>query len=280
MLQKILKKFHFIDIIGIAIFFGILAAAAFFFLRRSDFVTITLRVSDSDAMDIWSMPPIWYVNALKPGMQSKDVLGRPTLEVLDVYDYRSRENSSLAFIKIRARAVYNKRTNEYSYNGANLLVGSYQQFRVQGFLIPGIVHSVNTNEQVETKKFIVKGYINPLNVDPTAVSAETIATGVPLYFAQQVKEGMQLTDGQGNILAKISSVTKSPGQRRFIYNGQLITVRDPQFERVEMTVEILGEKYGENFFFRLESPIIINSAIYLNFKEITVPFTITAISPA
>ncbi len=279
MYQKLINKFHFFDIIGITIFFSILAVAAFFFLRKADYVTLTLRVSESDSLEIWSMPPLWYTSYLKPGLTSKDMLGRPTIEVVDVYQYLSRESSSLTYVKLKVRAVYNRRTNEYSYNGSNLLIGSYQQFKVQGLLLTGVVHSINSSNLPDLKKFLIKGYVSPILTDGTALSAETISTGVPLFISKKIREGLTVTDASGTTLAQIKKVHRSPAQRRFLSNGQFTQVNDPTAERVEVEVAVLAEKNRDLYFFRQDSPLIINSSLYLLFGELQLPIQITDIQP-
>lgn len=279
MFQKLLKRFHFFDLIGLTLFFSILAVAAFFFLRKADYVTLTLRVSESDSLDIWSMPPLWYTSYLKPGLTSTDMLGRPTIEVVDVYQYLSRESSSLTYVQLKVRAVYNKRTNEYSYNGSNLLIGSYQQFKVQGLLLTGVVHSINTSDKPELKKFLVKGYVNPILTDGTALSAETIGTGIPLFISKKIHEGLAVVDGSGTQLAQIKTVRRLPAQRRFLSGGQFVQVHDPSAERVELEVEVLAEKNRDLYFFRQDSPLVINSSLYLLFNELQLPIQITDVVP-
>lgn len=277
MLFRTLKKIHFLDLIGMGIFFGILAVAAFFFLRRSDYVTLTLRISESDSYGIWSKPPLWYANTIQTGMKSEDMLGRSTLEVIDVYRYMGEEASSLTYIQLKLRAVYNKRTNEYSYNGSNLLIGSYQQFRIQGVLVTGIVHTIHTQAATEKKRFLLKGYINPSLVDTTALSAETISTGIPNFLSKKIVEGMTVKDSRGTILAEIKKVKKSQAQRKFIYNGQLTQFPDVNLEKVDLEVEVTAEKNGTLYFYRQDSPMLINTSIYFYFDELILPMLITEI---
>ncbi len=259
------------------IFFTILAVAAFFFLRRSNYVTLTLRISESDSYGIWSKPPLWYANTIQPGMKSEDMLNRSILEVIDVYRYMGEESSSLTYIQLKLRAVYNKRTNEYSYNGSNLLIGSYQQFRIQGVLVTGIIHSIHTQAAAEKKKFLLKGYINPSLVDSTALSAETISTGIPSFISKKIIEGMTVKDSHGTILAEIKKVKKSQAQRKFIYNGQLTQVPDANLEKVDLEVELTAEKNGTLYFYRQDSPMLINTSIYFYFDELILPMLITEI---
>src|SRR5258708_30836299 len=81
------RKLPWIDIVGVAIFFFIVAMAAFFFLRKANNVTITLRVSQSGSLDVSSSPPLWYVAQLHQGLAEKDGLGRNVLTIEDVSNY-------------------------------------------------------------------------------------------------------------------------------------------------------------------------------------------------
>ena len=126
---NLLKKFHFIDVLGIVVFFVILGVAAAFFLRKQKTVDVVLRVSESGSLDIWYKPPLWYLENLKPGLGETDWLGRKTIAIKDINSFYTNQANRLFYITLTVQSAYNKRLNQYSYNGVPLLVGSYQTFK-------------------------------------------------------------------------------------------------------------------------------------------------------
>jgi hypothetical protein len=276
-LQQILKTFKWIDVVGVGIFFLIIATAGFFFLRRADYVTLTLRVSQSDSLDIWASPPAWYVAQLHSGLSEKDGLGRTVLSIDDVSHYATSEDNQITYVTLNMRALYNKKTNQYSYNGVPLLIGSYQSFKVGGIELRGVIHSIASQKSIQTKTVILHGYLDP-SLDPSSIAANSIADGVPLYLSQKIDKGQAIQDNKGNNIAEIIEIKKTPGTRKFIYNNQVIKGIDSDTQRVDITLKVQATPIGDSLFFKKAQVIRVGSTINLDFQNFGVQFRITDFS--
>lgn len=278
MKKNSLRSLRVVDLVGLGVFVAVIATAVFFFLRRAQYVTLTLRVSQSDSLDLYGAPS-WYLENLKPGMQEKDVFGRPLISLVRTYNYPSNAGYEVMYVTMKLLSTYNKRSNTYNYEGVPLLIGSFQSFKFNGILVRGVVHRIdNENQKREEKKFLVKGFINPVLIgNQDALAANAISNGVDLYLSRLFEKGLEMKDFDGKVVAKINDIKKSFATRKFIYQNSLIEVPDYQKEKIELEVELTTVKVGENYLFREETPMIINSNIYLDFLKFGGTMTVTDI---
>jgi hypothetical protein len=223
-----LTQISWLDVVGISIFFIILSIAFFFFLRKTEYITIRIRVTEADSLYTWNRPPAWFVEHLTEGKEEKDGFGRVTLRIQKVTRYVSNDEIQGANVDMRVRAVYNSRTKQYYYNGTPLLVGKYQVFNVQDMQIPGVIHYVSAQDIPEIKKqYIVEGYLDPRNNDVRLENPNDVLStnkyvydGVPKFISQQLSEGLMMKDTSGNAIATISSLSRGQAYLHDIENGQ------------------------------------------------------------
>jgi len=287
--SKYLSQLRWIDVVGIGIFFAILAIILFFFLRKGEYVVITLEVSQSHnptRINITSReePPFWYTQYLKPGLKETDGLGRTNVEVVDVYKYISSETSDIVYVSLRVKSTYNKRTNQYLYKGLPLLIGSGQSFRLQGVLVNGIVTNIDISDfsfSGQQKEFIVTAFLHPINhslgTDNSRSMGETIINGIPTYLSKQIQKGLLMKDNQGQVIAEIIEVTKSPATQQFIYRNSLVSVADRERVKINLKLKLIANKGNDYYYFRSRMPLIVGSRLYLNFIDFVIKPTITNI---
>jgi hypothetical protein len=274
------KKMRWLDIVAMSVFMFILGVAFFFFLRQSKYVDVVVAVSDSDNINLWFKPPVWYLENVKPGMEQKDLLGRRLVYVKDTNTYSVNSQNKVFYATLSLMAVYNKRSNEYSYEGIPLLIGSYQTFRVNGIKITGVLHSVGDVGLGGTKKrIIVTGYLKNTE-DKDRLAAETMSDGVETYISKNFVEGLTIKNNKGNVVFKVDRVNKMPATRRFINGDRLIYVNDPERERVELTGEMEVKTYNDVMVFMEDNYVAINSNVWLDFTKFASGFVITSIEDA
>lgn len=280
-----LRSIHWMDTVAIGIFFAILAVALFFFLRRTEYITVRLRVSQSDELrnNITSfMTPLWYANVLKPGMEYKDFLGRSVIKIERVIPGFPEDNEQKTYIDLRIQALYGKQSKQYSYNGIPLLIGSYQRFRVNDIQIPGVIHAIGKEGIIEypKKTYRLRGFLDQRRNDwipgisnqPTSLVEYT---GVYTYLAEKMHSGMEVKLGDTPI-AKIVSVTKSPATKKVIQLGQVYTISDPERQRVELTVDVAATMInGRPYFKDDQQRLLINGTIELDVVYLKPAMTIT-----
>ena len=267
-----------VNIVGIGIFFVVLATAIFFFLRRATYATIVLRVSQSDSLEEnWSDTPIWYLEKLKSGLEQRDIIGRLTISILKNFYYVNDGNKRVAYLTLRMLTTYDKKSGIYTYEGVPLLVGSYQNLRIKGLLLKGVVYRIEGDGWSPLKKtFIVDGYLNPayiLNQDPYVAEMKT--DGVKNYLADNFVSGLKINDSDGQTIVEILESNKVPAISRFVNGDRVAEVNDGERKKVNLKVKLTAEGYGDVFLFRGIDPLRINDNVNLIFKDFSGVMTIT-----
>lgn len=274
------RQLSWIDLLGICLFLGILSVAFFFFLRKAEYAYITMRISQSDNFDTsFAQAPIWYVEKIQPGLKETDGLGRDSVVVERVHRFRSSDLNQNLYADLKVKAVYNSRTGQYSYNGSPLLVGSFQSFKLQNVQLYGTIVGIRGKDEVpEEKTFIVKGYVDSLQNDNQASIADTVVDGIRHYLADTIQKGMTIMDVDGKVIAEITDVRKFDGKRQFVSGGNFITIPDPDRKRVEMTMEVKTVKINDAYYYKQETPLLVNTVLYLTLPQSNINFTITEVT--
>jgi len=279
-------KFRWIDIFGISLFFLILAVASFFFLRSSEYVTITVRLFERDAPDFeFNLPRQWYIENVQKGLKETDQLGRTVVEILDVFRYPSSIVKQEVFATLKVRSIYNKRTGQHTYNGLPLLIGEYRTFRLQRLLLSGVIVDIETKDKPrEQKKFLVIGFLDPIDHEGRAPEEQVAVIdainvdGVRNFLADKIIPGLKMHDSEGVVIAEITFVNKTPGKISLIQNNRYVVVNDPDRKRVEVTIEILTEKISDDYYFQKEQALTIGEKILLTFNNLRIHPTITSVT--
>lgn len=285
--MKRARSIRWIDVATISVFFTILAIALFFFLRRTEYITVRLRVTQSDGLELWNMPPLWYANVLKPGMEDTDFFGRSIIKIDRVIPGFPEDNEQKTYIDLRVQALYSRQTKQYTYNGIPLLIGSYQRFRVNGIQIPGVIHAIGGLgvTMYPQKKFVLRGFLDHRHNDwVPGITNQPVSLieydGVYTYLAQNIQSGMEMKLGDVTI-AKIAKVSKSPATKRAIELGRTYTIPDLERTRVELVVEVTASMInGRPYFKDDQQRLLVNSIIPLDFGLIKPIMTIIDIQKA
>jgi hypothetical protein len=279
---KKIKDIPLIDFIGIAVFFAILFFAMFFFLRRSEYVVITVKLTDHEEKYtpwIYSETPEWYLENISPGLEEKDLLGRSNIKVEDLYYYPTLNTHHTVFLKLKIRTAFNRTTKQYLYKGSPLLIGSYNEFTVAGMKIPAIVTQIGSdNTDTGSEKIVIKGYLDIRDSRGVFYPAETSVEGIEKYIADKFVEGLKVYDSKGNVITEILSVDKKQAYRQFIYQNSLVKVLDNNRVNVEFTAEISVKLINGRYFYREEDPVFTSNILGFSFEDFWVAGTITEVT--
>ena len=280
------KKLKWIEMLGIAVFFFILLIAFLFLTRRSENILVTVRILNSDdAPSLYNFPRQLFLENLKKGLKEEGQLGSTVLEVVDVYKYPSSDVNQDVFVTLKIGCVYNKHTGQYSYDNLPLLIGDYRTFQLQDIVFSGDIIDINASGNPrEQKKFSVTGFLDPVNNNNLAPNQQvTILNGVTVdgiknFLADQIKPGLKIIDSNGQTVAKINTVNRTPGKVTSIQNGHFETVVDPDTKHVEITLDILADRVGDNYFFQKEKSLNIGNSIALSFENLNITLTIMSVT--
>lgn len=277
-----------IEMLGIASFFFILLLSFLFLIRRSQDITITVRLLNTNSPPaLYNFPRQLLTENIKKGLKQKGELGTTVAEVIDVYKYPSNDVNQDTFVTLKINSVYNRLTGQYSFDNLPLLLGDYRTFQLQDVAFSGVIVDINTTGiPRQQKRFLVTGILDPINNNDLTTNQQMIpfngvsADGIRNYLADQVQPGLKITDTNGQVAAEIASVEKTPGKINLVQNGSYISVNDPNSTRVELTLNLIADKVGDGYFFQKEQSLNVGSNIFLSFSNVKLLLTITSITQA
>ncbi len=281
-IKKRILKFHLIDLIGVAIFLACVVLIVVAFLRRTEYVNVTLRISNEKTfLPLWQNNPAdWYIANLKEGTLDKDFLGRTNLEITKLNYYPVTNTTQAVYVTIRVRSVYNKTSNQYLYNGIPVLIGELQTFKLGGVSIQGVVIDVSASSvEPEKKSFIVKGVLETQYNEDIKYPLNIRFKGIRTFLADNVKKGMVVKDNHGNVIAEILDVKKSAGQQQFPSGDTIVSAPDPDREQVELTVRFITTQIDGRYLYREEEPLTLGHFLNLDFPDFTVFMTLMDVKP-
>ncbi len=278
--MKKIYKFQTIDILSLFAIFFFTAIIYFFFSRKTEYLNITLRLFNQDSPEYSldsNQTKAWYVEQVKKGKAQKNLFGETLIEIADVYSYPNGHVYNDVYVTLKIKAVQNKTTKQYVYEGSPLLIHDVKSFKVQDLLINGEIIDLN-NQPRETKKFKVVFELNEMRINYDFVNnSQAMVKGVNNYIADLMKQDLAIKDSSGNELVKINKVEKKPGLRLLATEKGLIKLTDPDRTQVILYTDLIAEKINNHYYYRKEEPLMVDEVIYLTFEQITVSGTIISI---
>lgn len=288
-IKKIASQFTVIDFVGITVFLIILIVLVLFFLRKSSFAYVTLLVSkDKYAFNslYYYKPPSWYLQNLKVGMVNKDFIGKPDLEIVDIYSYPNINDENQLYVTLKVKTVFNKRTQQHLYQGQPLLIGENRSFKLDSIYIPGDIHKISNqlDEEKNVKKIIVTGELEGKNHEkiPNFNDAEIITNdilylGIKKYLADKIESGLTITNSKNEMIAKVIDVEKSSGYREFAYGASFLKSIDQSRQIVKLKVEVNLQKVNGKYLYMETDQVLIGKMLQLPFKDFVVYLTVEKI---
>lgn len=260
---------------------GFLTVLTYLFLsRKTTHLDITLRLYNQDIPEYSlgsNAPYVWYTEKIIPGKAIKNLLGESTIEIVDTFSYPTSYVSNEIYVTLRVKAIQNKVTKQYTYEGSPLLINDLRSFKIQDLLLNGVIVDLSS-QQYETKKFKILVELSNKNYT-FQNNSDVMVKGIENYVADLVKENMSIKDSRNNEITKILEVTKKPGVKTVTSNTGIRTFQDPERTQIFLTVEILAEKIGNSYFYKKTTPILTGEEIWFNLDDITVVGIILSVLP-
>lgn len=260
------------EIFSIIFAFSLIAVGYYIFKRDVTFFTIKLKVTSSDNYGKAS-PTSEYIRAIFPGDTEKNILGQNTAEIRSVETSSISPEYEITYVTLKAKGSYSKLTGQYSLKGRTVNFGQELNFNFSGIKLVGIVVDYPGKIDKSTSKKINIGA--QVRAEDGRQYADTY--GVPEYIAKNIKPGQTMTDGSGNILAKVVAVDIRPAERTIISESGSKIVFDPKLKDVFLKLELTVKEANGRDYFLDAKQIVIGSQFPLDLKTIILWPTITDI---
>jgi len=277
--NKYLSRMKLVDkLIVLALIIGALGFVVFFF-RKTETISIELKVTEQDVLYANSAAPSWFANLFKPGIKTKDGLGRTIAEVTRVYSYDevhpyNRDPSKKAlYITMDVATTYNSRTGEYKFRGTTLAVGEAFRISLGNLLVQGLITDIEGLDNPYQEREVLVETVLQETYQPFA---ET--TGVDDFIVEAINEGDQVFDSEGSPVVTVVEKRVTPAEKNtFDDRGNVYLRQDPRKNDLYLTLRVKANEINGELYFFDNLRLQINSAIPLHFENISIYPMITKI---
>lgn len=276
---KKIKKISSLDVLSLFFILFLTASIYLLFSRKTEYLYVTVRLLNQDYPEQnfgHNLPYAWYLEQIKSGKSQKNQLGQTLIEVVDVYSYPSGHKFNQAYVTLKIKAVQNKITKQYLYEGSPLLIHDFKSFKIQDLLINGEVIDINKRERVFKKFKLVLEILPKDDYDYTNLS-NSLIKGVKNYIAELLKESLTIKDNQDNELVKVNQIEKMTGERVIATANGVLKIPDLDRTQVFLHVDLLAEEINGYYFFRRIESLLVGEKIWLDFDQVSISGTIISI---
>jgi len=255
-----------------------IAFFAYAFFRKSTNVNAIIKVGEESIrfepyfVETGTRP--WFAQLFFKGMKETDGLGRVNAEVLSIRSYDTLPSRKALYLTTKVRVVYNRASNQYTFKGLPLTVGSPIRLNLEKLYVEGLVTFVEGVEDKRTKsKLIVE----------TQIREETPAfpdsSGTSEHIANALIKGDMVKDDQGNIIVKIIDKKVENAKRLVITSdGRSVIQTNPLRRDVYLTLEVNAIKIGDRYYIFDDVPLLVGEKIPINTSTISVWPEVTKIN--
>lgn len=246
----------------------------YIFLRKPTYLTVEIKVGSESVYFDGGTTKAWLGQLIHEGMTEKDGLGKTTAEVIKIRSYDTA-NTKAVYATTRILAVYNRNSNQYTFRGKPLLIGSTIRLYLDRVLVDGLITYVEGVKDPRIKKRLVveAQLINETNVFPEI-------SGVKQYIADAIAEGQEIKDSQNNTIIKVVKKREEDAKKNVTTSdGRIFTQTYPQRKDVYLTLEVQSMLIGDRYYIFDDIPLIIGWGIPINTKTFVASPDITSIKP-
>jgi len=275
-----MRKLLLFDKIVIALLIISLVLFAYIFFRKTSPITVTLKVGETNVLyEPWRMETgtrMWFSQLFTPGMKEQDGLGRSMAEIVSVNAYDTSPDKKAVYVTVKLSTVYSRASNQYTFKGTPLLIGSTVKLNLDRILVEGLITHIegvtDPRESVTLKVTAQLMQENPIIFPDTY--------GVPDYLASNLVNGQKITNSIGDPIITLINKTVRPATKVVqTPDGRLISQPHPLLKEVILELEVKSQKIAGQYFLFDDIPISIGEVLPLHFPHQSISPIVTAISP-
>jgi hypothetical protein len=272
------KKITLFDKVFASCLIVALVFGAYLLFRKSTFVTVVVKV-DADTLryEPWQDSvgsKLWVSLLFHAGMKETGGLNKTMAEVTSVYSYDTSPNTRSVYLTLRLNSVYNRSSNQYTYKGTPLLIGSLLNLNLDKLKVQGLVTYI---EGVPDSRKLVKLKITAEPYDETPTFPEN--SGIKPHVAAAIPVGGEVKDSQGSSMIKILDKHVTDATKLTTTNtGQLTIQSDPLRKDVVLTLEVNATEISGRYFLYDDLPIMVGTGIPINLPNLFLMPEVTSIT--
>ncbi len=220
--------------------------------KKTTWVTAQVIMGDGELW--WDGEPVqyWMVDALEPGMYSKNSFGEKVAKITDVESFSIGGKYKSAVVTLDLKVTYDTEKELYLYNYQPIEKGKSIDINFGTSKVMGLVTGFGETTQRVWKKMLVKQVF------------------VEDWVAENYYSGMEMKDSKDRVLAKVNNVTvtNSKTQRVSVYNGELY-MSGENFKDLIYEIEVLSTKDSDGTYRFVDgTPLKVGNTIWFNFSNV------------
>lgn len=251
-----IKKVHYFDL---AVILAILIILSIFIYnrisRKSVWIDARISISDSELWWTGDPTPYWFVKDLSVGLISYNSFGEEVAKITDLEVYSLGGPYKRAYVDLSLKVDYNKNTQSYLYNFQPIEKGQSIDLTFGSNNVSGVIESLNSEPEVRYQKKI-------------RVKMENLED----WLANSYKEGMEMKDSKGRVLAKIENIkieNNNLSQIR-IYGDRIYLTKD-EYKDLYAEITLVALKDIDGYYMFVDGAVIkIGEDIWFHFPEVVV----------
>jgi hypothetical protein len=283
-IKKYINKLTLFDKLIIVLLAVSVIFFAYYFFRKPDYKTVVIKVGEDTVGYLsWQQnikEPIgnrvWLAQMFHNGMQEKDGLGKVTAEVLSVYSFDTAPARKVLYLTTKLNSTYNRATNQYTYKGKPLIIGSLLKINFDGVYVEGMITDVEGFPDVRKQKNLI--------IDAQLTDEENLkyleTSGVSPSLAASIFKAREIKDSTGRVVAKIMDIKTEDAKRLTVDStGRSGVQTNPLRKDVYLKIEIKALEIDNKYYMYDDIPILIGQKIPLNTTYYSIFPEVTNITP-
>ena len=269
-----LQKPHVFHVVLILLVISVGIGFFYIFLRKPTYLSVEIKVGSEAVYYEGGTTKAWLSQFIHEGMTEKDGLGKTIADVVKIRSYDTA-NTKAMYATTRILAVYNRNSNQYTFRGKPLLVGSTIRLYLDRVLVDGLITYIEGVPDPRIKKRLVveAQLINETNVFPEV-------SGVKQHIADAITEGQEVKDSQNNTIIKVIKKREEDAKKIVTTSdGRTFVQTYPLRKDVYLTLEVQALLIGDRYYVLDDIPLIIGWGIPINTKTFVASPEITSIKP-
>lgn len=270
---KFFKKISLVDYLGLFLvaFLGI--AFLFFFMRKSTYVNIRIKITDQDVLYAWTNPRSSYSDRFIVGDTETDGFGRVDAKIINVEKFNITSSQKVVYLDINLKTTFDKRTGLYYAKGKPLVYGTSLRFNFNQVLFDGIVTELPEpyrkkyyDYKYYEVKALVKGVQNYFNTQ-----GGLMASLIEPEVVRTIKIADSIKNSNGDVLIEVEDIKFTPSVRIVTNDrGEIFKVNDPVYIDGQITLKVKAKVIRNETYVLDDIPLKIGETIPLVFDKLTI----------
>lgn len=269
-MKKILKNTTIFDNLLIVLGGITLLFVGYLLFRKQSTLNITVKLNEENIrISPWSdgRNRQWMASYFYPEMTEKDGFNRVVAKVNSVHAYDTAPDSKDIYLNLTIKSTYTKSTNQHSFRGIPVLIGSPIKLQLNSILVEGLVTNIEGLKDPRTKVMLemdarLGRAENPIFNDSQAVYKS---------IANSIDPGALITDNVGGEIIKIIDKKILPSKRIAIDSfGNRLEYIESDRAVVELKLRVSAIKIDGKYFIFDDTPLQIGGAIPIIMDKVSI----------